>query len=49
MEADAHRRGSMAGHEPVRDLKPEQDCLARVRDAQHDCVADCLHMSGASR
>src|SRR5215210_5708168 len=39
----------MAGHEPVRDAQPEQDCLARVRDAQHECVADCLHMSRARR
>jgi hypothetical protein len=49
MEADAHGRGPMAEHEPVGDVQAEKDRLAWVRDAQHDRVADRLHMRCARR
>jgi hypothetical protein len=39
----------VAGQEPVCDVQPEKDCLAWVRDAQHERIADGLHMSCPSR
>jgi hypothetical protein len=49
MESDADRWGSVATHQPVCDFQTKKDGLAWVRDAQHERVADGLHMSGAGR
>ena len=47
VEADAYGRGAVATHQPMRHVEREQDGLVRVRDTQHEGVADRLHVSGA--
>ena len=49
MQADPDRRRSVAGHQVMDDVQPEPDGVSRLGDAQHECVADGLHVRPAER
>jgi hypothetical protein len=47
MEPHADGRSPVPRQQPAGQVEAEQDCLAWVRNAQHEGVADRLHMRGA--
>ena len=49
MQADPDRRSSVAGHQVMDDVQPEPDGVSGLGDAQHECVADGLHVRPAER
>ena len=49
MQADADRRSSMAGHQVMDDVQPEPDGVSGLGDAQHEGIADGLHVRPAER
>jgi hypothetical protein len=49
MQADAHCRSSMAGHQFMDDVQPEPHGVSGLGNAQHERVADGLHVRPAER